>query len=99
MKFTPASIARCTIRTQSSWSGLPILPNIIAPRQYSLTRTPVLPRLCIFMLGILRRRCEVLVLGHELARRERRALRIGDDCRPDPWCVERWDKHIAPEPR
>src|SRR3977135_2424452 len=52
MKFTPASSARCTIRTHSSWSGLPIFPNIIAPRQYSLTRTPVLPRLCIFMRAL-----------------------------------------------
>src|SRR2546430_4344516 len=49
MKLTPASSARWTMRTHSSWSGLPHLPNIIAPRQCSLTWTPVLPRLCIFM--------------------------------------------------
>src|SRR6266511_4455415 len=49
MKFTPASSARWTMRTHSSWSGLPPLPSIIAPRQCSLTLTPVLPSVCIFM--------------------------------------------------
>ena len=29
------------IRTESSWSGLPQAPNIIAPRQSGLTLTPV----------------------------------------------------------
>ena len=31
------------IRTESSWSGLPILPNIIAPRVSGLTLSPVVP--------------------------------------------------------
>src|SRR4051794_24149197 len=43
MKFTPASSAVDTMRTQSSTSGLPIGPNIMAPRQYSLTVKPVRP--------------------------------------------------------
>src|SRR3954447_1148457 len=33
------------IRIESSWSGLPHAPNIIAPRHRGLTWTPVLPRL------------------------------------------------------
>src|SRR6476620_973628 len=44
MKFTPASRAFETIRTQSSTAGLPMGPNIMAPRQYSLTVNPVRPR-------------------------------------------------------
>ncbi len=32
------------MRAQSSWSGLPIAPNIMAPRQYVLTSMPVPPR-------------------------------------------------------
>ena len=31
------------IRTDSSWSGLPQAPNIMAPRQSGLTLTPVRP--------------------------------------------------------
>ena len=31
------------IRIDSSWSGLPQAPNIIAPRQSGLTSTPVRP--------------------------------------------------------
>src|SRR5215207_4384896 len=53
-KLIPASNARCAMRTQSSWPGLPHLPNIMAPRQYSLTRTPVLPRVRISMRTSLR---------------------------------------------
>ncbi len=33
MKLIPASSARWMIRTQSSWSVLPALPNNIVPRQ------------------------------------------------------------------
>ena len=44
MKLIPASSARWMIRTESSWSGLPQLPNIIAPRHSGLTLTPVRPR-------------------------------------------------------
>src|SRR5437763_8164607 len=44
MKLTPWSRAWWMIRTQSSWSGFPQAPNIIAPRQYGLTRRPVEPR-------------------------------------------------------
>ena len=40
---------------------------------------------------------QVLVLGHELGRRERRALRVGDDGHPDPRGVERRDEDRAAE--
>src|SRR3954452_3949294 len=43
MKLTPASSARWMMRIDSSWSGSPHAPNIIAPRQSGLTLTPVLP--------------------------------------------------------
>src|SRR5882757_8122922 len=52
MKLIPASIARCTMRTQSSWSGLPTAPNIMAPRQSGLTLMPVAPRVRKSMLLI-----------------------------------------------
>src|SRR5262249_37646270 len=42
-KLTPASNARCAMRTQSSWSRLPHWPNIMAPRQYSVAWTRELP--------------------------------------------------------
>src|SRR5205823_6733232 len=45
MKLIPASSARWMTRIDSSWSGLPQAPNIIAPRHSGLTCTPVLPRL------------------------------------------------------
>src|SRR4051794_23766959 len=37
------------IRIESSWSGLPQAPNIIAPRQRGVTLTPVEPRVRWFM--------------------------------------------------
>ena len=43
MKLIPASSAAWMIRIESSWSGLPQAPNIIAPRQNLLTETPVRP--------------------------------------------------------
>ena len=43
MKLMPASSAAWMIATESSWSGLPQPPNIIAPRQSGLTFTPVRP--------------------------------------------------------
>src|SRR4030095_15006219 len=43
MKLIPASSARWMIATDSSWSGLPQAPNIMAPRQSGLTLTPVRP--------------------------------------------------------
>src|SRR3954452_25018223 len=43
MKLIPASSARWMIRIDSSWSGSPHAPNIIAPRQRGLTFTPVVP--------------------------------------------------------
>ena len=42
-KFTPASSAVWIMRTDSSWSVLPIIPNIIVPRQVELTDMPVPP--------------------------------------------------------
>ncbi len=49
MKLIPASSAVSIMRAQSSGSRLPHGPNIIAPRQYGLTLTPVRPsvRSCI----------------------------------------------------
>ena len=44
MKLMPASRARWMMRVESSWSGLPIAPNIIAPSAYGLTWIPVRPR-------------------------------------------------------
>ena len=35
------------IATLSSWSRLPIAPNIIAPRHSSLTLTPVFPNVLL----------------------------------------------------
>src|SRR5687768_15319563 len=49
MKLMPSSSALWMMRTQSSWSGLPMPPNIIAPRQSGLTLMPVAPRVRIFM--------------------------------------------------
>src|SRR4029450_1271284 len=43
MKLIPASRARWMIAMDSSWSGLPQAPNIMAPRQRGLTWTPVRP--------------------------------------------------------
>src|ERR1700704_6202969 len=44
MKLMPASRAAWMTAIESSWSGLPQAPNIMAPRQSGLTWTPVLPR-------------------------------------------------------
>jgi hypothetical protein len=38
------------MRMDSSWSGLPAAPNIIAPRQYGLTLIPVRPSVRYFMV-------------------------------------------------
>ena len=43
MKLMPASSAAWMILTESSWSGLPHAPNIMAPRHSGLTLTPVRP--------------------------------------------------------
>src|SRR5829696_8889306 len=43
--------------------------------------------------------CEILILGHELAGNERRALRVADDGHPDPGGVEGRDDHRATELR
>src|SRR3954468_8028125 len=43
MKLMPASRAAWMMRIDSSWSGSPQAPNIIAPRQSLLTETPVRP--------------------------------------------------------
>ena len=43
MKFSPPSSARWMMAVDSSWSGFPQAPNIIAPRHSSLTCTPVAP--------------------------------------------------------
>lgn len=48
-KLMPASSALWMIRTDSSWSGFPMAPNIIAPRQYGLTLMPVRPSVRYFM--------------------------------------------------
>src|ERR1700685_4433886 len=44
MKLMPASRALWMILIESSWSGLPQAPNIMAPRQRGLTLRPVRPR-------------------------------------------------------
>jgi len=44
MKLMPASSALWMMRTDSSWSGSPQDPNIIAPRHRGLTLMPVRPR-------------------------------------------------------
>ena len=49
MKLMPASSAAWMTATDSSWSGLPQAPNIIAPRQRGLTFTPVRPRVRYFI--------------------------------------------------
>src|SRR5438309_11220880 len=54
MKLMPASRAVLMMRTQSSWSGLPHAPNIMAPRQYRLTWIPVVPRVVRSMRARLR---------------------------------------------
>src|SRR3954454_180999 len=58
MKLIPASSATWMMRIDSSWSGLPQDPNIIAPRQNLLTDTPVRPswRCSIRLLLVERRR-------------------------------------------
>ena len=37
------------IRIESSWSGFPMTPNIMAPRQYGLTSIPVRPSVRYFI--------------------------------------------------
>src|SRR3954454_522777 len=59
----PASSAAWMMRIDSSWSGLPHEPNIIAPRHSLLTETPVRPRGRSSMSGL----GGVLVVGHVLA--------------------------------
>jgi hypothetical protein len=49
-KLIPASRALWMIRIESSWSGLPMAPNIMAPRQYGLTLMPVRPSVRYFMV-------------------------------------------------
>src|SRR5262245_4819641 len=49
MRLTPASSAVWIMRMLSSWSVLPIAPNIIAPSAYSLTDIPVPPRILRFI--------------------------------------------------
>src|SRR4051812_11480397 len=44
MKLMPASRAAWITAIDSSWSGLPHCPNIIAPRHRLLTCTPVRPK-------------------------------------------------------
>src|SRR3954447_4090658 len=58
MKLTPASSAAWMMRIDSSWSGLPQEPNIMAPRHSSLTETPVRPRTCRRTSGPRGRRLE-----------------------------------------
>src|SRR6185312_7417806 len=53
MKLMPASSAAWMTATDSSWSGLPQAPNIIAPRQRGLTFTPVRPRVRYFIAASL----------------------------------------------
>src|SRR5581483_2556202 len=50
----------------SSWSLLPQSPNIIAPRQRGLTRTPVLPSVRISMVWTLRHQAKALSALHRL---------------------------------
>src|SRR4051794_14160685 len=59
----PASSAAWMIRIDSSWSGLPHEPNIIAPRHRLLTETPVRPRGRSSISGL----GGVLVVGDVLA--------------------------------
>jgi hypothetical protein len=44
IRLIPASSALWMMRIESSWSGLPMAPNIMAPRAYGLTWMPVRPR-------------------------------------------------------
>src|SRR3954465_10376738 len=62
-KLMPASSAAWMMRIDSSWSGLPHEPNIIAPRHSLPTETPVGPRGRSSMSGL----GGVLVVGHVLA--------------------------------
>src|SRR3954470_6135764 len=78
MKLMPASSAAWRIRIDSSWSGLPHSPNIIAPRQSGLTLTPVLPRLRSCTAPHLVDRCEpdleAVARGAEVEAPDARAL-------------------------
>src|SRR3954468_20999171 len=65
MKLMPASSARWMIRIESSWSGLPQAPNIIAPRQSGLTSTLVRPSGRISMAPIVRKPLRGLLDGPE----------------------------------
>src|SRR5689334_8149238 len=49
MKLMPASMASWMMATESSWSGFPQAPNIMAPRQSGLTLRPVRPSVRYFM--------------------------------------------------
>src|SRR3954467_15885723 len=64
----PASSAAWMMRIDSSWSGLPHDPNIIAPRHSLLTETPVRPRGRSSISGF-----GVLVIGDVLVPRDRAA--------------------------
>src|SRR5919204_4649961 len=69
MKLMPASRARWMMRIESSWSGLPQAPNIIAPRQGGLPPTPVRPSGRVSMAPIVGERGGRLLDGPEHARR------------------------------
>jgi hypothetical protein len=44
IRLMPASSALWMMRIESSWSGLPMAPNIMAPSAYGLIWIPVRPR-------------------------------------------------------
>src|SRR3954452_15193440 len=87
MKLMPASSARWMILIESSWSGLPQAPNIIAPRQSGLTWTPVLPSVRYsmprtypsFVVEQLALHVEATRVARELARRADDAVAGNDD--------------------
>src|SRR6266540_4001588 len=90
--------------TSIGTGGRPIVPVAQRRRPASTPASP-LPALPVAesLLGGRRRRIglagEIPVLGNELARDERRALRITDDGRPHPRGIERLDDHLAAELR
>src|SRR5215218_8756921 len=76
MKLIPASSAAWMMRIDSSWSGSPQAPNIIAPRHSLLTETPVRPSWRVLhrvLLSVVSRRRGVLVVADVASPRDRAA--------------------------
>src|SRR4051794_13680807 len=78
MKLIPASSAVWMMRIDSSWSGLPHAPNIMAPRHRGPTFRPVRPSVRVSMTATLRP-CQPVGFRHNWRLRPAAAGRSGGE--------------------